>query len=47
MSRNFTVVGPIEATASKFGNGAHVCVPKEWVGRRVRVVPCDDQEANE
>lgn len=28
----------IEKTAAKHGKGAHVYVPLEWLGRRVRVI---------
>jgi putative transposon-encoded protein len=27
----------IETTVSKFGNGAHVAVPKDWIGKKVTV----------
>lgn len=37
MSRTFEVLGPIRAKVVAFGNGAHACVPKEWVGRSVVV----------
>jgi len=28
----------IESVAAKFGNGAHVLVPKDWVDRTVKVI---------
>ncbi|MFL6343293.1 MAG: DUF2080 family transposase-associated protein [Nitrososphaeraceae archaeon] len=28
----------IETTVSQSGNGAHVFVPKEWLGKNVKVV---------
>ena len=28
----------LTATAKRFGNGAHVIVPKGWAGRKVKVV---------
>jgi putative transposon-encoded protein len=31
----------IETTASQSGTGAHVFVPKEWLGKRVRVTLVD------
>lgn len=27
----------IETEVSKFGNGAHVTVPKDWIGKKVKV----------
>ena len=27
----------IETTASEAGNGAHVIVPKQWIGKKVKV----------
>lgn len=38
--RQITVRGQqmLEKVASKHGNGAIVCVPKDWIGRRVLIV---------
>lgn len=36
MARKMTMK-EIETEVAKFGNGAHVTVPKDWVGKRVRV----------
>lgn len=41
MARKMTM-REIESEVSKFGNGAHVTVPKDWVGKRVRVTLLDD-----
>ncbi|HZA64261.1 MAG TPA: DUF2080 family transposase-associated protein [Nitrososphaeraceae archaeon] len=37
MSRKATTK-EIESTVSQSGNGAHVFVPKQWIGKRVRVI---------
>ena len=38
----------LTATAKRFGNGAHVIVPKGWAGRKVKVVLLaeDEKEKN-
>jgi putative transposon-encoded protein len=28
----------IERTASKFGTGAHVVVPKEYIGKKIKII---------
>ena len=33
----------IETEVSKFGNGAHITVPKEWVGKKVRVTILEEE----
>jgi len=34
----------IERTASKFGTGAHVVVPKEYAGKKVKIILEDEYE---
>ena len=37
----------IERAVSKFGTGAHVIVPKEYAGKRVKVIIDEIPELNE
>lgn len=32
----------IESQVSAFGNGGHVIVPKDWIGKKVRVTLIED-----
>lgn len=34
--------GEIEAKVTHLGNGAHVMVPKDWLGKKVRVSLIED-----
>lgn len=34
----------IDTEVAKFGNGAHITVPKDWVGKKVRVTILEDDE---
>ena len=34
----------LERTASKFGNSCHVIIPKEYVGKRVKIIVEGDDE---
>ena len=34
----------IERTVSKFGTGAHVVVPKEYVGKKIKIIVEGDNE---
>ena len=34
----------IERTVSKFGTGAHVVVPKEYVGKKIKIIVEGDDE---
>jgi putative transposon-encoded protein len=36
------VVGFFERKVTKFGNGAKIDCPKEYLGKRVYIVVCDD-----
>lgn len=36
----------IERVASKFGTGCHVIIPKEYAGRKVKIILCEDNEIN-
>ncbi len=40
-------ISSITGTARKVGHGAHVMVPKEWVGKECHVIPVEifEQEA--
>jgi hypothetical protein len=31
-------------TVTKQGNGAHIMVPKEWIGKQVKVIPVGNIE---
>lgn len=35
-------VKEVITTVSKSGTGAHVFVPKDWIGKRVKVIALDD-----
>ena len=34
----------IERTASKFGTGAHIIVPKEYAGKKIKIIMEDEDE---
>jgi putative transposon-encoded protein len=34
----------IERKASKFGTGAHVIIPKEYVGKKIKIIVEDEDE---
>lgn len=46
MPRKMKIPPPpyIESEVAAIGNGAHVYVPKEWVGKKVRVTPIEEDD---
>lgn len=49
MARKMKIPPPpyIESEVAAIGNGAHVYVPKEWVGKKVRVTPLEEEGKEE
>ena len=43
MSRKATTK-EIESTENQSGNGAHVFVPKQWIGKKVRVTLMEKED---
>jgi putative transposon-encoded protein len=37
----------IDKEAKQFGSGAHVTVPKQWIGENVKIVRVSDKHQNE
>lgn len=42
--RSFKIIGNIENTVKKNGTGAHVTLPKAWIGRRVIIQLVEEDE---
>jgi putative transposon-encoded protein len=34
----------IESQVTKIGNGAHVLVPRQWIGKKVRVILMEKED---
>jgi len=37
----------LERTASKFGTGAHIIIPKEHAGKKIKIIVEGDSEEND
>lgn len=35
------IIGPIFKKASKIGDGAHIMIPKSWIGKIIKCIPVD------
>ena len=40
-AENGILIGPIFKKASKSGLGAHIMVPKSWIGKMIKCIPVD------
>ncbi len=47
MTKGKREISKLTAEVKKHGNGAHVIVPKEWIGVEVEVIPLRTQIAEE
>ena len=42
MVSKIIIEGPIVKMVTRSGNGGHVIVPEDWIGKTVRVTPIDN-----